>query len=38
VAGVPSGLISFVLGRYLRQVGTWEEAGPDEAEELSDGR
>lgn len=27
-----SSLISFALARYLREVGTWEEAEPDEAE------
>jgi hypothetical protein len=27
-----SSLISFALARYLREVGVWDDAAPDEAE------
>ena len=33
-----SSLISFALARYLREVGAWEEAEPDEAGALPEGR
>ena len=33
-----SSLISFALARYLREVGVWHEAEPDEAGELPEGR
>jgi hypothetical protein len=33
-----SSLISFALERYLREVGAWEEAEPNEAGGMPDGR
>ena len=33
-----SSLISFALERYLREVGAWAEAEPDEAGGLPEGR
>ena len=33
-----SSLISFALARYLREVGAWEEAKPDGAAGLPEGR
>ena len=32
-----SSLISFALARYLREIGAWEEAEPDEAGGLPEG-
>jgi hypothetical protein len=33
-----SNLISFALARYLREMGAWAEAEPDEAGGLPEGR